>query len=388
MGRTPLPAPRRKAVHELYLVKSLVHGSEILWSFHHPGETLRLRDVMDRTGFAKGMCFRLLYTLRHCGFVEKVENNRYRLTTEIRRRRKYRIGYAGQGQDSSFAHEVHAGLVRAAERAQLELVVVDNRYQPKIALKNAQLLIREGVDLAIEFQTDESVAPAIASAYHQARIPIIAIDIPHPGATYFGANNYEAGLLAGRHLARWARQHWNGAADELLLVELARAGSVPAARLRGVVAGIRDVLHDTAAWPIVSIDGDGQFKTALERARKYLRETRATRILVGAANDPSALGAARAFQEAGRSELCAIVGQNAEPDARAELRAAGSPFVASVGYFPERYGDGVIRLATDLLGRRAVPPAIFVKHQLVTRDNVDHLYPNDALLGVEPYARF
>jgi len=31
---------------------------------------------------------------------------------------------------------------------------------------------------------------------------------------------------------------------------------------------------------------------------------------------------------------------------------------------------------------------ILVAHQLVTRDNVDHLYANDALLGVEPYARF
>ena len=31
------------AVHELYLVKSLVHASEILWSFQHPGETLRLK---------------------------------------------------------------------------------------------------------------------------------------------------------------------------------------------------------------------------------------------------------------------------------------------------------------------------------------------------------
>jgi ribose transport system substrate-binding protein len=386
MPDQPTP-PRSQAVHEHYLVKSLVHGSQVLWAFH-PGETLRLRDVMDRTGFAKGMCFRLLYTLRHCGFVEKVENNRYRLTADIRRRRKYRIGYAGQGQDSSFAHEVHRGLVRAAEAAQVELVVVDNRYQARIALKNAQLLIKESVDLVIEFQTDEAVAPAIAAAYHQARIPIVAIDIPHPGATYFGANNYDAGLMAGRHLARWAKQHWGGAADELLLLELARAGSVPAARLRGVTAGVRDMLHDAAAWPTVSIDGDGQFKTALERVRKHLRETRATRILVGAANDSSALGAARAFQEAGRSELCAIVGQNAEPDARAELRTQGSPLIASVGYFPERYGTGVIRLALDLLGHRPVPPAIFVKHQLVTRDNVDHLYPNDALLGVEPYARF
>jgi ribose transport system substrate-binding protein len=90
----------------------------------------------------------------------------------------------------------------------------------------------------------------------------------------------------------------------------------------------------------------------------------------------------------GPAETCAIVGQNAEPDARAELRAAGSPLIASVGYFPERYGEGVIRLALELLERRPVPPALFVKHQIVTRDNVDHLYPNDALMGVEPYAPF
>jgi ribose transport system substrate-binding protein len=388
MGDQPRVRPQRRVVHDAYLVKSFVHGSQILWAFNYPGEMLRLRDVMDRTGFAKGMCFRLLYTLRHCGFVEKTENNRYRLTTEIRRRRKYRIGYAGQGQDSSFGHEVHTGLMTAAERAQVDLLVVDNRYQPKIALKNAQRLIRERVDLVVEFQTDDSVAPAIASAYHQAGIPMIAIDIPHPGATYFGANNYEAGLMAGRHLARWAKQHWGGRADELLLLELARAGSLPAARMRGVVAGVRDVLHDAAAWPVVSLDGDGQFKTAMDRVRKHLRETRATKILVGAANDPSALGAARAFQEAGRGETCAIVGQNAEPDARAELRSTGSPLIASIGYFPERYGEGIIRLAIELLARRPVPPAMFVKHQIVTRENVDHLYPNDALMGVEPYARF
>ena len=388
MARQSGEGPTPPAVHDLYLVKSLVHASEVLWSFQHPGEMLRLRDVMDRTGFRKGMCFRLLYTLRHCGFIEKVENNRYRLTAEIRRRKKYRIGYAAQGQDSSFAREVHTGLVRAADRSQIELIVVDNRYQPKIALKNAELLIRERVDLVIEFQTDEAVAPAIASAYQQAGIPLIAIDIPHPGATYFGANNYEAGLLAGRHLARWAKQHWSGQADEILLLELARAGSLPAARARGVLAGIREVLHDAANWPVVAIDADGQFKTALERVRKHLRVSKARRVLVGAANDPSALGAARAFQEAGRGETCAIVGQNAEPDARAELRQPRTPLIASVGYFPERYGDGLVRLALDILGRRPVAPAMFVKHQIVTRENVDHLYPNDALMGVETYARF
>ncbi len=325
--------------------------------------------------------------LRHCGFIEKADGNRYRLTSEVRRRKQYRIGYASQGQNSSFGEEVQRGLVRAAERERLELIVVDNRYQPKIALKNAELLIRDSVDLVIEFQTDEAMAPAIAARYHEAKIPLIAIDIPHPGATYFGANNYEAGLLAGRYLGKWARQIWNGQADEILLVELARAGSLPASRIRGAVAGIREVIREAADWPVVSIDGDGQFKTALERVRKHLRASRARKVLVAAANDPSALGAARAFEEAGRAGECAIAGQNAEPDARAELRRPRTPLVASIGYFPEKYGDGLIRLALDILGRRPVPPAAFVKHQVITRENVEHFYPNDVLMGVETYAR-
>ncbi|MCU1258798.1 MAG: periplasmic binding protein/LacI transcriptional regulator, partial [Bryobacterales bacterium] len=48
---------------------------------------------------------------------------------------------------------------------------------------------------------------------------------------------------------------------------------------------------------------------------------------------------------------------------------------------PERYGTDVIRLGLDILGRKATPPAVFVKHQLITPDNVDHFYPNDGLMG-------
>src|SRR2546430_6793768 len=137
------------------------------------------------------MCFRLLYTLHHCGFLDKIGENQYRLASEVHRRRLYRIGYAEQGQDTSFDREVRLSLARAAEREHVELIVVDNKYQPKVALRNAAYLIREKVDLVIEFQTDEIIAPAIASQYLEASIPFIAIDIPHPGATYFGANRSE-----------------------------------------------------------------------------------------------------------------------------------------------------------------------------------------------------
>jgi ribose transport system substrate-binding protein len=185
-----------------------------------------------------------------------------------------------------------------------------------------------------------------------------------------------------------ARAHYSSQVDEIVLLELARAGSLPRARMRGVLAGIREVVREAEQSPVVALDGDGQFKTSLERVRKHLRESKAKHVLVGAANDPSALGAARAFQEAGRAATCAIVGQNAESDARAELREPRTPLIASVGYFPEKYGDGLMRLALEILAKRPVPPAVFVRHHIITPENVDHYYPNDALLGAATTARF
>ena len=113
--KTPMTEPRtprrRRTTQDIYLIKSVVHASEILGAFQSAGDVLRLRDVIQRTGLSKGMCFRLLHTLHHCGFIEKVDASRYRMTAEIRRRKRYRIGYAAQGQNSSFAREVHGGLV-------------------------------------------------------------------------------------------------------------------------------------------------------------------------------------------------------------------------------------------------------------------------------------
>lgn len=368
--------------HSRYVVKSILHASRVLEAFQAPGDVLRLRDVVGRTGYNKGMCFRLLYTLHQCGFLDKVGENHYRLASEVRRRRLYRIGYAAQGQHTSFDREVRDGLARAAEREHVELLTVDNRYQPKIALRNADYLIKEQVDLVIEFQTDEMIAPAIATKYMEASIPFIAIDIPHPGAIYFGANNYQAGLIGGRFLGRWAKRHWDSDIDEILLIELQRAGSLPQARIRGLLSGIGEVIRIPENCKIVSVDGDGQFQTSLERVRKHLRQSQARHVLVGAANDSSALGALRAYEEAGRANDCFVVGQNGEPEARAELRAGRSRLIASVGYFPEKYGDGLMRLAFDILARKAVAPAVFTNHQIITPDNVDHYYPNDSLMAV------
>ena len=363
-----------------YLVKSIVHSSQLLSAFRASGEALPLREVAKRSGLPKSMAFRLLYTLEKCGMVEKVGENLYQSCLRPFKQRLFRFGYAAQGTDYQFSKEVSAGLQRSAAAEGIELISLDNQYNPKIAQRNADLLVREKVDLVIEFQTDENVAPIVAEKYRAANIPLIAIEIPHPGATYYGANNYEAGLIGGRYLGRWVKRRWESEADEIVLLELPRAGNLPRMRMTGQLVGIKEVLPNLANCHVSHLDGDGCFNKSLEATRRHLRTNSSKRVVVGAINDTSALGALRAFQEAGRGECCIVMGQNASPEGRAELREPNTRFIGSVAYFPERYGDDLIHVGLEILNRRPVPPAVFVKHQLITRENVDHVYPNDSLL--------
>jgi ribose transport system substrate-binding protein len=362
-----------------YLIKSVVHSSKLLSAFRSPGEALALKELAVRSGLPKTMVFRLLYTLEKCGMVDKIGENLYQSSLRPWKQKLYRLGYAAQGADYQFSREVSLSLQRAASDEGIELISLDNRYSPKMALRNADLLVREKVDLVIEFQTDETVAPIVAAKYREANIPLIAIDIPHPGATYYGANNYEAGLIAGRYLGRWVKENWNSVVDEIIMLELGRAGHLPRMRLTGMLVGLNSVLPDAKNCRTTYLEGDGELGPSFEVVRKHLRTSRCRRQLVGGINDPSALGALRAFEEAGRTECCAIMGHNASPEGRAAIREPNSRFLGSIAFFPERYGPDVIRVGLEILSRRPVPPAVFVEHKLITPATVEHYYPYDSL---------
>lgn len=355
-------------------VEAVVRACRLLQSFDHH-EELSLGQVVERTGLSKTTCFRLLQSLVKGGMIERVGKGAYRSNIQPLAAPSFTLGFAAQTTDSEFSQDVSESVHRVAAREHIRLIAVNNRYSPKTALRNADLLIKEGVDLVLEFQTYEHVAPIISSKFLEARIPVIAIEIPHPGATYFGADNYQAGVIGGRALGRWAKENWAGKVDELLLLELPIAGPLPQLRITGTLAGLSETLPGIELRSAVHLNGKGEFEHSLDVVRRYLRRTGPKQTLVAAVNDPSALGALRAFEEAGRAHLCAVIGQNAIRDAREELRRPGTRLIGSVGYFPERYGEELIPLARAVLQKKPTPSAVFVRHQLITPKNVGLIYP-------------
>lgn len=292
-------------------------------------------------------------------------------------KKKVTIGFANLTDEIDFGQAVKKGIVDEAKKAGYEIVALDNKLDGAIAVSNADNLITQKIDLFIEFNVDSKVAPAIMEKMDAAKIPVIAIDIPHPGAVFFGANNPEAGKIAGRALAERAKKDWNGEVDLVILVENPAAGEVPQQRMDGTLAGIKESINVTDD-KVVRVDG----KNDVLNAQRVVTDTLtahpdAKHILIGCLNDQNGQGALAAVEASNRSANVFIASQGCDKPAIDNLKAdKANSWIGSTAYTPEKYGFYIMPLATKILNGEKVPDVNHPEHVFVSRDNINQLYPD------------
>jgi ribose transport system substrate-binding protein len=265
------------------------------------------------------------------------------------------------------AHSVTA----AAAASGVELLLLDNQYDPEVAVRNAEEFVAQRVDLVLEFQVEAEAAPRVAYVFKKADIPLVAIDVPHPNATYFGVDNFECGFEAGSLLAQHAIRKWKGKADVVLGVGFAEAGSFVQSRINGAFDGIRERLHGIPAESFIQLEGRGMRQHSQLAVSEFLRSRpKAERILVAAATDSSALGVLDAARQVRREADFAIVGQDCIPEALEEMRSGRSAIIGSISHEVETYGPRLIQLGISLLRGYTVPPYNYVRHKTVTPENL------------------
>ncbi len=297
--------------------------------------------------------------------------------TSHRRQPAYKLGFANLSEDIPFAVDVRRGLERSAKQlSNIDLVVADNSLSGERALEIADNFIDKEIDLAIEYQIDAKVGSQLMNKYQRAGIPVIAVDIPLVGATYFGVDNFHSGHLAGVALGEWVRTQWEGQIDRLLVLEEPRAGALPAARIQGQLAGLQEIvgaISDDRRLVLNSGNTSGVSQAETERALHALPDLH--HIAVICFNDDAAIGALRAAQTLQREQDLAIIGQGADRLIRDELRRPGARIVGSTAFMPERYGEKLTDLALRILRGESAPPAVFMDHVFISAENVDMYYP-------------
>jgi ribose transport system substrate-binding protein len=368
-------------IKRLYLIPILSKALDVIELLEQDHTSLSLEDVYQKTCISKTSVYRILKTLVHRGYVAQSQNGQYRL---VSRPRRLRFGFAVQSADMPFPQAVAQSVTAAAASAGVELIVLDNKYDADVAIQNAGELVAKRVDIVLEFQVEEAVAPRIAHIFKKADIPLIAIDVPHPNATYFGVDNFEAGYEAGSILAKHAQTRWKGKIDLVVGVGFSEAGSFVQSRISGAFDGIRAHIADIPPAHFIQIDGRGMRDYSRMTMRDVLRNHKpGERILVAAATDSSALGVLDAARESGCEPDVAIVGQDCIPEVMDEIRKGSSAMVGSISHDVETYGPRLIQLGIALLRGNIVPPYNYVRHHAVTHETLAEQEPAPGLPQLE-----
>ncbi|MGA8731647.1 MAG: substrate-binding domain-containing protein [Terracidiphilus sp.] len=360
--------PKTK-IKRLYLIPILSKALDVIELLEQNNAPVALEDVFQKTHISKTSVYRILKTLVHRGYVAQSQSGQYRL---VSRPRRLRFGFAAQSGEMPFSVAVAESVTSAAAAAGVELIALDNRQDAEVAIRNAAEFVHKHVDLVLEFQVEEEVAPRVAHIFKRAEIPMVAIDVPHPSSTYFGVDNFEVGFEAGSLLGQYALRKWKGKPDWVLGVGFSEAGSFVQSRITGAFEGIRERLRDFPHDRCVRLEGRGMREPSRLAAIEFFRTHRkGQRILVAAATDSSALGVLDAIRQTGREEDVAIVGQDCIPEVLEELRSGKSPIIGSVSHEVESYGPRLIQLGIALLRGYTVPPYNYVRHRVVTPETLD-----------------
>jgi ribose transport system substrate-binding protein len=297
----------------------------------------------------------------------------------------YVIGFANLQRDISFGVLVEQGIKANADAAGVELLVADNRLDGATALANAQSFVRRHVDYVIEFQTDVNFGPAVMRVFDGANTKVTAIDIPMPGATFFGVNNPRSGFMTGSYLAQAATHAFGEQrvhSGYLVIGVLPQSGAVPMMRTDGELHGFIDTVKDFPSDHIIQIDTKNTLQESFAQMNNVLgRIPGDVPIMVTAINDQSVIGMLRAVRGAGRADVIGV-GMGAD---ELEALATDDKLVAATGSFPERYGNSLIPMALMALAGKPLPPAVFVHHQMVTKANICHFSSKYPCKGQEVF---
>jgi ribose transport system substrate-binding protein len=221
---------------------------------------------------------------------------------------------------------------------------------------------------------EERAAPIIADKIAQAGIPLIAVDIPHPHATYFGIDNYRAGRLAGELLAEFTMNHWGGKADWILGLDIQEAGPLVQSRITGSFEGIKARVPNLPVESFVRIDGRGMREPSYKAVLDFLnRHPKSKHILIASANDTSAMGAIAAIRELGRAKQVAVVGQDCLNEMLMEMQRADTPAVATISHEVSLYGPRLVEIGLALLKGETVAPYNYVDVRAITSDRASSM---------------
>jgi ribose transport system substrate-binding protein len=273
------------------------------------------------------------------------------------------IGLLVQDMSNPFFSAMDRGLQAAAKEIGATANTQDAQLDLGTQTSQMDAFIQQGVDLIVVSAVDQDgIEPAIQRA-KQAGIIVIAVDTPAVGAdAVVETDAVQAGEVSCTYLFEQM-----GGQGNVLLVD-----GTPIQTIIDRIDGCKKVA--AADFPGIKIVGqqasENDRASGLAVTTDMLTATPEVQGIFGM-NDPSALGAVLAVEQAGISGQVKVTGVDGSPEAVEELKRAGSPFIGTATQAPGEMVKTAVDLAQKMVsGEKLAETHIKIPSELVTRDKV------------------
>jgi len=249
---------------------------------------------------------------------------------------------------------------------------------PVIGMQNADIVLSKKPDAFIEFQIDAKVNAIVGQKFNKAKIPVIAVDVEVPGAPFVGVDNYGASYQTGEWIIEQIEKKYGGIAnvDLIIVGKNEQAGQAVMLRALGTIDALKEKYGDAMAKKLESEHMGGTAESAQPILASLLaKHPSAKNVVISMMNDQTLRGAISAVQATGKlkRENVLFVAQGCDDSGKEMIR--NGELDGDLAYFPEHYGRYCVAAACALMQGQAVPPYMFVKNEMITKDNIDKWYP-------------
>ncbi len=280
----------------------------------------------------------------------------------------YTIGYAPATLNNAFWLAVKDGVVEAIEEKGIKVNLVDVDANGDQSIMNDRIfdLLSSGIDALLIAPADSTACTAALNAAHEAGVPIINFDTPVDAndlvETIIASDNYNAGFVVGKDVSGKIE---DGA--KILVLHSPRA-SACVERYDGFI----DALDESGKkYTIVNVlDGEGDQETSMRLATDAIVADPDLSVIF-AVNDPSAMGAVNAIQQASveLEKGILVYGVDGNPDAKKMIKEGDMEGTGSQS--PETLGYKSMMSAFTVLEGGSLEKNIVVDTFLITKENVD-----------------
>lgn len=248
------------------------------------------------------------------------------------------------------------------------LITLDPALDQKKQTEQIYYLIQQKVNVIFVNPVDWKGIRGALNAAKKAGIPVIVVDTPVYDEGLVSctvvSDNYNAGVLCAKDMM--SRKKSAG----ILLLEHQKAKSA-----QDRIRGFMDTIQGKQEYRVVArADTEGQTERTLPKVNQVIQSGKKFDVVM-ALNDPTAIGALAALDQAGIRRQVLVYGIDGSPDGKGLIKE--NMMTATSAQSPKQIGKEAIRSAYGLLDRKGVSKKIIIPVRIITNKNINRFDVNN-----------